>query len=521
MVKYSVFKLMMSLATIGLAACGTGATPASSHTPTPTTISIEATILEPPPTNALALTPRLSSTAVPPINTPESAVALSPTPAPTATPLPDPDPVASDDPPFTRVSNTAVNLHFSYPDEWLVENDNMGNEIGYLIASSDALLDGLDADESGSAIRISIGDTENWISNAKDQRRAIEGLVTLYESVAVENIDFIQAPTSLRINGLEAATTSFHINDDISSFMSLTFILSGEQSVTVIGVASADKEAIYVPILEVITESIYVLEDLVAHQLATRPIPFLFRYPASWDWRPIGDNRIIVGMYDVILTGELGDEAMHIIDWVDFGYMIPPQDLLKTLPDPFTTVERGEVIKEAELITINGQEAAQIAYNGRYLDNDVILIYTVIAAEPYMLISFGIAAVANQNILVPIHTAITDSIVLQEGFIDFENPASVVEAIFIAARTEEFGILPYLCDPHGEADEDVKGVCAISPEHEQRDEFIQYFATAGINGEIVIDGNSAFVSYVFGPNKDQTETMELIRRNQLWYLLRF
>jgi len=368
---------MMLLGMMGLAACGTGVTPASSRTTTPTQ-------------NALP-----SPTAVPPINMPEPTATRSPTPAPTDPPLPAPSPVAIDDIPFTRVSDTAVNLYFSHPDDWLVENDNIDNEIAYLIASNDALLDGLDAGESGSAIRIAVGDTENWISDPKDQQSAIKGLVTLYESVAVENIDFIQEPTSLRINSLEAATTSFYINDDISSFMSLTFILSGEQSVAVISVASADKEAIYAPILEAITESIYVPEEFVAHQLATRPLPGLFRYPASWSYRPVGDDRIIVGLYDVISTGELGDEAIHIIDWVDFGDMISPQDLLETVPDPFTVVERGEVIKEAESLIINGREAAQIVYNGRLLDNDVILVYTVIAAESYIIISYGIAAVAR------------------------------------------------------------------------------------------------------------------------------
>ncbi len=491
---------MILLAIISLAACGTEVSPQTTA-PTPDAAETEL------PANIPTQTALSSPTALPPTNTPEPTAAQPTISAP----------VAIDDIPFTRFSETAVNLYFSHPEDWFVETETVGEETVYFIASNEALLDGLNVGESGGVVRIAIEDTEKWIDTVKDQRRPLEGLVALYESVAGDNIDIIQSPISYRINGLEAATTSFYMNDE-DRFMSLTFILSGDQSVTVISQVSADEEAVYGPILEAITESIYVPEEFVAHQIATRPLPFLFRYPVSWDWRPVDDNRIVLGPYEVTITGELGDEAMHVIDWADLGEMVPPQDMLVILGVPFEGVERGDVIWETTSFTINGQEAAQIVYNGRYLDDDVVLIYTVIAVEPYMIATYGITAVDNLNISIPIHVAINDSIVLQEGLVDFADPGSVVGAVFTAAQTGNFGILPYLCDPRGEADADVADICSINSNHERRDEFIEFFANAEISGEIVIDGYSAFVPFVFGPKKEQTETIELVRRNQLWYL---
>ena len=107
------------------------------------------------------------------------------------------------------------------------------------------------------------------------------------------------------------------------------------------------------------------------------------------------------------------------------------------------------------------------------------------------------------------------------GGIDWTDPASVVQAIFAAARSEDFSALAGLCDPLGEHDGDTDTICNITADHPDKDAFIAAFARARLNGEPSISGDRAEVPFLFGPNGDQEETMILILRDGKWYLLGF
>ncbi len=103
------------------------------------------------------------------------------------------------------------------------------------------------------------------------------------------------------------------------------------------------------------------------------------------------------------------------------------------------------------------------------------------------------------------------------------SPESVVQTIFDAARSGDFAVLDGLCDPLGENDGDTQMICDLAGDDANRDEFVQFFATGEIGGDAVIspDGNRAEVPFIFGPDGNSEETMELINREGQWYLYSF
>ncbi len=103
------------------------------------------------------------------------------------------------------------------------------------------------------------------------------------------------------------------------------------------------------------------------------------------------------------------------------------------------------------------------------------------------------------------------------------SPESVVQAIFEAAKSGDFASLKELCDPLGENDGDTQMICDIATDDTNQEEFVQYFATGKISGDAKISrgGDKAEVPFLFGPDGDREETMELINRDGQWYLFSF
>ncbi len=106
--------------------------------------------------------------------------------------------------------------------------------------------------------------------------------------------------------------------------------------------------------------------------------------------------------------------------------------------------------------------------------------------------------------------------------LDITDPKSVVEQIFVASQSGDLSSLTNLCDPNGENDGDTKKVCAVSStSDDEQKEFISYFKTGKITGEVTIDGDMAKVPIKFGPNGDKDETIKLVKRGNNWYLYSF
>jgi hypothetical protein len=107
------------------------------------------------------------------------------------------------------------------------------------------------------------------------------------------------------------------------------------------------------------------------------------------------------------------------------------------------------------------------------------------------------------------------------GSVDQSDPAKVVEALFDAARSGRWAQLGGLCDPRGENDGDTRRVCALAQDGADRAEFQQFFRHGRVSGAVAIQGDRARVPILFGPDGSRNETVTLIRRGSLWYLLGF
>ena len=110
------------------------------------------------------------------------------------------------------------------------------------------------------------------------------------------------------------------------------------------------------------------------------------------------------------------------------------------------------------------------------------------------------------------------------------SPESVMETIFTSAKSGEVGILNFLLPPNDECDGDCKALC--NPGNERmRDELrgnymtLEQFQYSLSNAKIVgspdVIGDKASVNFVFGPNLERNETMNLQKINGKWYLKSF
>jgi hypothetical protein len=116
------------------------------------------------------------------------------------------------------------------------------------------------------------------------------------------------------------------------------------------------------------------------------------------------------------------------------------------------------------------------------------------------------------------------------------SPESVMNTIFQAANDGEVGILKFLLPPYDEqtneipCDGDCKGICNPGNEgmkdelrgnYVTLDDFKEYFSKAKIIGSPTINGDDAEVNFVFGPNLERNETMNMQKINGKWYLRSF
>jgi hypothetical protein len=105
--------------------------------------------------------------------------------------------------------------------------------------------------------------------------------------------------------------------------------------------------------------------------------------------------------------------------------------------------------------------------------------------------------------------------------VDFTDPVKVVQAIFDAAKNKDIVILTTLCDPEGENDGDTRRICDVAKDTRKLDEFVLWFSKGKVTGEAVIEEDRARVPFIFGPDGNKKEEMNLIKRDGKWYLYSF
>lgn len=105
-----------------------------------------------------------------------------------------------------------------------------------------------------------------------------------------------------------------------------------------------------------------------------------------------------------------------------------------------------------------------------------------------------------------------------------KTPEAALQMVFDAAKSGKLEGLKVLLPPGGGEDGDVRNVCGVSkaPQKDQ-DEFRQYFEKGAIPGKARIDeeAGTAEVDFLFGPTGKKKETMNLVRKEGLWYLSSF
>ncbi len=105
--------------------------------------------------------------------------------------------------------------------------------------------------------------------------------------------------------------------------------------------------------------------------------------------------------------------------------------------------------------------------------------------------------------------------------VDFSNPKRVVSSIFFAARTGRASHLASLCDPEGSANQYAKRICHLQVGDADWASFVENFAEGTLTGEPRITGDRAMINFAFGKSGNESETMELVRRDGRWFLVAF
>lgn len=106
--------------------------------------------------------------------------------------------------------------------------------------------------------------------------------------------------------------------------------------------------------------------------------------------------------------------------------------------------------------------------------------------------------------------------------VDHSDPRSVMETVFKVARGEaEATVLAGLCDPLARHDLDVRRICDYAAGFDPSGEFPMFFAEGKLVGEPYGEGDRAWIPFVFGPEGNKIDTMELVQREGKWYLEQF
>ena len=188
----------------------------------------------------------------PPTDTPAPPPTDTPPPPPTETPTPD---VTAD---FTTLESAEGGYAIDYPANWFTDGFGGINTF----ASAEELLDAPDPGEEGGVAIVIGGDTAEF-----DGEDAVARLTQAIEEIdIVEEVEFVQEPTAITINGQEAATAVMQGDADngtpLMAFM--TLISKGDQTIIMIAATPAETEPEFRPIFEAMADSIQVKEPVAA-----------------------------------------------------------------------------------------------------------------------------------------------------------------------------------------------------------------------------------------------------------------
>jgi len=309
----------------------------------------------------------------------------------------------------------------------------------------------------------------------------------------------------------------------------------GDRVITIQAIGTAEDWSAFLPTLEAMVDSLVLFAPALSRYELTGEYSaegYTIAYPEGWQTQTEGTTTFIFQSPEVLAETVPSVPVVQI----DAG---PLRDILDGIASQATdATEIVAAVGEArraehaearlgDIQQITGGDAPAAATSILWLEGDTPAMAVIYAAQKdeWAIIIEAQGTVESWQDFAPVFGEMIESLTLGEpqasGEIDWTDPASVVQAIFTAAQTEDFSRLPELCDPLGEHDGDTDAICNITADHPDKDTFVAAFAKARLNGEPTISGNRAEVPFLFGPNGDQEETMTLILRDGKWYLLGF
>jgi len=108
-----------------------------------------------------------------------------------------------------------------------------------------------------------------------------------------------------------------------------------------------------------------------------------------------------------------------------------------------------------------------------------------------------------------------------KGGSDQSTPQGVAEIMFKSASSGDFSKLEMLCNDALDTDGDSKKVCEVTKDKELQKTFAEYFSKGKVNGEPTIEGDKAAVKIFFGPDGTKEETLNMVKKDDKWYLVSF
>lgn len=124
------------------------------------------------------------------------------------------------------------------------------------------------------------------------------------------------------------------------------------------------------------------------------------------------------------------------------------------------------------------------------------------------------------SLIVSCGTEVTDKTAPDSLTVE-SRPEAVVELIFAAAREGDPGLLDSLCDPEGRGDIETRRICDYAAGFDREGEFPMFWGMGKVAGPAMVADSKALVPILFGPRGDRRDTLELVKRGEKWYLLRF
>ena len=132
-----------------------------------------------------------------------------------------------------------------------------------------------------------------------------------------------------------------------------------------------------------------------------------------------------------------------------------------------------------ESMQIVGYPAAVAATSGTVMDSPFKGNMIMIVAGEQLFLAEAITPPDQWDAFRPTFVDMINSLAFSgsggstSGAVDLTDPASVLQAVFTAAQTEDFAVLSSLCDPQGENDDDTALICAITADHPEKDLFVE------------------------------------------------